>query len=340
MPLLGWRKIRRQVVHGHANRFGRKPNLIAPHGFNERILQRMVHDRDPWLRFAGDKLATREFVSRMAGYRYALPLLGSWQRADRIEWKTLPDTFVFKPNNMSGKIRVVRDLQRADTSSLTALGTSWLRQSYFDVGLEWSYLNTPDRLLAEPVMKSHDGESMIEVNVTTFAGHPAVFEVLTGKKGSNHRCNGWFGAHGQRLDLRGKADPPERVLDASQLQRLIREFQSHREAIADLAQRLGRWFAMMRVDIWITSEGLKVAELTAYPQRGTTPFQPADWDQKLGAMFIDAVRSDPVQPWRRRTAWPSDIPAPSRTPPVILNVQRCATYLRHWRLPRMPRMQT
>lgn len=336
LPVLGWRKIRLQLVRTHAKHFGRLPDLLRPRGINERVMQRMIHDRDPWLRFAGDKLATRKFVSRMVGPDYALPLLGSWRRGDRIEWEKLPNSFVLKPNNMSGKVQVVADLSSTDTLALAEQAVAWQHQSYFDVGLEWSYLNTPDRILAEPIIKSRDGGSLIEVNVNTFAGKPVIFEVLTGKKGTKRRCCVWFDAQGQRLQVRAKAAPPEEVLDEAAIVRLTREFNSHRRAIAELAQQLGRWFALMRVDIWITSEGLKVAELTAYPQRGTMAYQPAEWDQKLGALFVECVRDEPAQPWRRRTSWPRDIPAPGSSDSLAVRLQRFALWLRHWRWPKMP----
>lgn len=336
MPVLGWRKMRRQLIHIHRKRFGGVPELVHPLGFNERIMQRMIHDRDPWLRIVGDKLATRAFVARMAGPGFAMPLLGSWKRAKDIDWKALPKRFVLKPNNMSGKVRMVRNPSSTEISSLTALAATWLRQSYFDAGLEWSYLNTPDRVLAEPLIESHDGGSLIEVNVMTFAGQPVQYEVMTGRKGTKLRCNGWFDSQGRRLSTRGKAEPPEAVLDPAGLLRLNREFEAHRDAIAELAHRLGCWFAMMRVDIWITSQGLKVAELTAYPQRGTTPFQPATWNHALGAMFANAVRSDVAQPWRQRTSWPADLPSPPQARITTLKLRRFATYLRHWRPPTMP----
>lgn len=311
LPVVGWRKARRQLVQRHVRRFGRPPDLVRPTRLNERIVQRMIFDRDPWLRITCDKLATRRLVGRVAGAEYALPLLGEWDRADRIDWDRLPDSFVLKPNNMSGQVQVVTDKKKADLARLTREASRWLAKDFFDEGLEWGYLNTPNRVLAEPRLRSRDGGTLIEVNILTFSGQPEVFEVLTGAKRTARRCSAWYGPQGERLAIRARAEPAEDVLDPAAMDRLRSEFTAHREALADLAHRLGRLFAFMRIDIWITDDGLKVAELTPYPARGTTKYLPEDWDRRLGTLFADHVRADREQVYRRRSGWPFDIPGPS-----------------------------
>ena len=44
-------------------------------------------------------------------------------------------------------------------------------------------------------------------------------------------------------------------------------------------------FDFIRVDLYITTEGIKFGELTNYPDAGQTPFEPLDFDLWLGSKW-------------------------------------------------------
>ena len=86
---------------------GRYPNLDAPSTFNDRVLHRLLHDRDRRLNILSDKIAVKDFVAERVGPQYVVPLLGKWKRARDIDWQSLPDRFVLKPNQTSGPFAMV-----------------------------------------------------------------------------------------------------------------------------------------------------------------------------------------------------------------------------------------
>jgi hypothetical protein len=50
----------------------------------------------------------------------------------------------------------------------------------------------------------------------------------------------------------------------------------------DLAERIAQGFDFLRVDLYQVEERIYFGEITVYPNAGLAPFQPAEWDRKLG----------------------------------------------------------
>src|SRR5262249_39136867 len=55
-------QIRYYLLKRYRSTFGVFPRLNPPVSFNERILHRLIYDRDPRLRIVSDKLAVRGFI--------------------------------------------------------------------------------------------------------------------------------------------------------------------------------------------------------------------------------------------------------------------------------------
>lgn len=156
-PIPGRRLIRAEIERRYESVFGRMPRIDAPSGFNERILHRILYDRDPRLKIICDKLPVREFIRERAGPEFVVPLLGVWKDPASIPWDALPRRFVLKPNHSSGPVALVRTDAERDPAALSARAAEWLDHDYFDVSFEWGYRNMPRRLLAEPLLTGPGG---------------------------------------------------------------------------------------------------------------------------------------------------------------------------------------
>ena len=86
-------------------RHGRLPNLLRPKGFNEKLLRRMIFDRDPRITRVAGKLGAQAEVLRRTGDASLLPRSFGVARslADLAAIK-LPPRFVMKANHGSGMI--------------------------------------------------------------------------------------------------------------------------------------------------------------------------------------------------------------------------------------------
>jgi hypothetical protein len=273
-PVLGRRLIRTELERRYQAAFGHLPNIDAPSGFNEWILHRILHDRDPRLRTICDKLAVRDFIREHAGAEYVVPLLGVWKDPASVPWDALPERFVLKPNHSSGRIAVVRtDADRAP-AALSAKAAKWLRHDFFDVSLEWGYLNMPRRLLAEPLLLGPGGGPPAEAQVMTFHGKAAFIRVMTGEKKTASRRSNWFDVEGRRLPIGTEIQAGNYTLSPADARFL-----------APVAERVAAGFSHLRVDCLLTCDGPKIGELTAYHLAGKARWNPPEWDEKLGRLW-------------------------------------------------------
>lgn len=251
--------------------------LDPPVGFNDRIIHRLLYDRDPRLKIVCDKLAVREMIRDRLGATYLIPLLGTWNDASEIDWQSLPAQFVLKPTHSSGPIAIVPDHVERAPEKLAEMARDWLRHDYFDRSLEWGYRDLPRRLMAEALLRGPDGRAPVEAHVLTFGGQVALIRILTGTKATPTRRNDWFDRDGTRLDnFSGEVEQSGISLNQRDI-----------EAIVTAAERVSAAFDHIRVDMYLTDNGLKIGELTPYHGAGLTVWRGTAQDEVLAAAWRD-----------------------------------------------------
>lgn len=258
--------------------------LDPPVGFNDHIIHRLLYDRDPRLKIVCDKLAVRDMIRERLGASYLIPLLGAWNDASDIDWRSLPDRFVLKPTHSSGPIAMVRGSSELAPAKLGELAQEWLRHDYFDNSLEWGYRDLPRRLMAEALLHGPDGQAPVEAHVLTFGGQVALIRILTGTKSTPTRRNDWFDRKGARLDnFSGEVEQSGIIVSQRDI-----------EAIVAASERAAAGFDHIRVDLYLTDAGVRVGELTPYHGAGLTVWRSAEHDEILGAAWRDPSQIDRI----------------------------------------------
>jgi TupA-like ATPgrasp len=263
-----------RLVHLHKALFGIWPRLFPPISFNEHILHRIIYDRDPRLKVICDKVALREFVQDRAGRKYIVPLFGIFTHPNEIGWHTLPEKFVLKPSHGSGSVRIVDRSLDLNKDEISKLAEQWLAQDYFDVTLEWGYRGIPRRILVEPFLQSPTGTQALEIEIYTFAGRAALINLIKGMKDTPDRRHAWFDATGRRIQI----DMGYLAAD------IILQSGIFRSAV-ELAECIAADFSSLRVDLYLTGDGLKIGELTPYTNAGRTMWNPRTLDELLGMLW-------------------------------------------------------
>jgi hypothetical protein len=263
-----------RLVFRHKVMFGTWPRLSPPISFNEHILHRIMYDRDPRLKVICDKIALRQFVQDMVGSKYNVPLLGVYEHPKEIDWQTLPEKFVLKPSHASGAFRIVDQSLGVNKDDLSKLAEQWLIHDYFDVSLEWGYRGLPRRLLVEPFLQSSSGTQALEIEIFTFAGRAALINVINGMKFTRDRRHAWFDVTGRRIQV-DMGYPTANLTIQSDIVR----------SAVDLAEFVSADFSSLRVDLYLTSDGLKIGELTPYTNGGATKWNPRTLDELLGMLW-------------------------------------------------------
>jgi tetratricopeptide (TPR) repeat protein len=255
-------------------RFGVWPRLNPPISFNEHILHRIIYDRDPKLLVVCDKLAVRRLIGERVGEEYVVPLLGVWERPREINWHTLPQKFVLKPNHSSGLVAIVDQSVGVDKEHLSATAEQWLSHDYFDRSLEWGYRGIPRRVLAEPFLSSSYGGAP-DAQVHVFSGKAALISVVVGVKRSSGRRACWFDVTGRRIAVKYA------TISDFEFQLSDRD----RQEMVEIAERVSQDFSYLRVDFFMAGNGLKIGELTPYCRSGFARWDPPELDEKLGQLW-------------------------------------------------------
>lgn len=280
------RLIRRAIVGQYYKSFGHQPQLNPPITFNEHIIHRILFDRDPRLKIVCDKIRAKEFIRERVDQSYPVSTLGIWDEPRQITWDRWPERFVLKSNHASGTIAVVPPGPERDIDHLTAKAEQWLAYDYFDVSFEWGYRGMQRRLLAEPLLLSPSGGPVTEVQVFTFHGHAALIRFLTGTKGRD-RAQCWFDATGRRLVI--QTITPDSDVDLED---------DLRTEMVQVAEAIAHDFSSMRVDFFLTADGLRIGELTPYNQAGKQAWRSPELDAVLGRLWnqpLDLSVLDPLE---------------------------------------------
>lgn len=138
------------------------------------FMRRILHLRKPrtysealqWIKVHGaleryapyaDKYGVRDYVARMIGPQYLVPLIGVWDEFDQIPWEDLPEQFVLKSTHGCSYNFVCRDKSSTDVASLRQTVTSWMSQNFYDENRESQYRYIVPRLIAEAYLEDDSG---------------------------------------------------------------------------------------------------------------------------------------------------------------------------------------
>ena len=58
------------------------------------------------------------------------------------------------------------------------------------------------------------------------------------------------------------------------------------EKMLAVAEKLAKPFPILRVDFYVVNDKPYIGELTFHPGSGFTPFDPKEWDKKLGDLLV------------------------------------------------------
>lgn len=236
-------------------------------------MHRIIFDRDPRLKVICDKVALRQFVRDKVGSQYVVPLEGVYEHPDEVEWQKLPVKFVLKPSHTSGAVRIIDQSIGLNRGELSRLAEQWLAREH-SRGLEWGYRGIPRRLLVEPFLQSASGKQALEIEVYTFFGKAALVNLILGTKFTPNRRHAWLDATGRRVAL----DMGYRSADIALPRDIF-------HSAVELAEFASADFRSLRVDLYLTGDGLKIGELTPYTNSGFTKWNPRTLDELLGRLW-------------------------------------------------------
>ena len=104
----------------------------------------------------------------MIGEKYLIPLLGVWDKAEDIDFESLPNQFVLKCNHNSGLgMCICKDKSKLDIDKARYELNKGLQQNYFLYSREYPYRDVKRRIIAEKFMQ--------DINCSVLTGNLIVY---------------------------------------------------------------------------------------------------------------------------------------------------------------------
>lgn len=263
------------LIRWYERRTGRPLDLKQPQSFSEKIQYLKLFDSTPLKTQLADKYLVRDWVAERIGEDHLVPLLGVWESFDDIDFGSLPDKFVLKLNHGSGMNIVVKDKRYFDSEEARAKIECWANIDFaFQNGYELHYSNIPRRIIAEEYIEALSDDSLLDYRFFCFDGEPYHVWVDKGS-GTKHHYRNIYSLDWELLPLKVSYD---RIVGGV-------ERPTQLDEMIDLARILSAGINFVRVDFYITDEGIKFGEMTFTPQTGLGDWEPYKYNLEYGAQL-------------------------------------------------------
>lgn len=258
-------------------KMGHRLDLKNPQTFTEKLQWLKLYNRKLEYTKMVDKYAVKEYVAKIIGEEYIIPTLGVWDKPEDIDWDSLPNQFVLKTTHGGGGGGVVicKDKATFDkTAAIAKLKESMTSDIYSGLR-EWPYKNVPKRIIAEKFMapeKSPAPKDLLDFKFFCFNGEPKFLYVSDSPSHSLAFLNtDWTLTDFGRDDYHPLNKIPKKP--------------ENLEEMLAIARKLSAGIPHVRVDLYNIDKHIYFGELTLYTGSGYIPFNPKEYDGKLGDLL-------------------------------------------------------
>lgn len=257
--------------------FGKKLNLKNPKTFNEKLQWLKLYDRKPEYTTMVDKVEAKKWVADRIGEQYIIPTLGVWERAEDIDFDSLPDQFVLKTNHDSGAVIICKDKKRLDKEAAIEKLNQSLKLDFYKYGREWPYKNVKRRILAEQMLKSDSADGDIpDYKFMCFNGKVECSFMVTERFSGKGLKVTFFDRNWNKMPFTRHYPASDEVLPKP----------NNYGQLVSIAEKLSAGTKFLRVDFYELDDKIYFGELTFYPGCGYEEFTPEEWDHKLGKLIM------------------------------------------------------
>lgn len=255
---------------------GLRLNLGDPQTFNEKLQWLKLYDRNPLYTKMVDKIGAKEYVAEKIGSEYIIPTIGVYDNFDDIDFEKLPDKFVIKCSHDSGGLVVCRDKSKLDVKAAKDKINRCLKKNFYYQSREWPYKNVKPRILIEKYMSDKKQKELVDYKFYCFNGEPKYLYVSEGLE--NHET-----AKIEFFDMNFKSAPFSR--DDYAIFKIKPKKPKTFGQMKEIAKKLSKGIPFVRVDLYEINGKIYFGELTFTPCGGYMPFNPKEWDRKLGQLL-------------------------------------------------------
>lgn len=266
------------VKYRYKIELGRVADFSHPKDINEKILWlEFFTDTTKWSILA-DKYSVRDFVKESIGDRYLVTLLGKWERVEDIDFNSLPEKFVIKPNNGSYDTIIVNDKSITDLVDIRKRLCKSLQSRFgYDNG-EIHYLRIKPYIIAEELLETNDPLGLVDYKIWCFDGKPYCIFVCLGRDPVTHHAE--FTCYD--MDWNWRPDMLHPDFRSNQLcpkpENLIK--------MIEMASKLSKGLPQCRVDLYNIEGKIYFGEMTLTSNYGMMPYFTQEVLDEMGDLCI------------------------------------------------------
>lgn len=259
-------------------KFGRLPELEKPETLNEKLLKLKLESfgHDPLVRQCADKYRVRDYVRQQGLGDTLVRLIAVYDRVEDIRWDKLPERFAMKWNFGCGYNLICADKSALDIKAAEKQLKKWGREPFWAYYSELQYRGVEKKILVEEYIGSSSGQLPEDYKFYCFNGRAYCCMLCRG------RDEGWprfyFMDRSFRL-LRINRDS----LNAPEGFTL--EKPENLDRALAVADRLSSGFPFVRVDLYLTGDGVRFGEMTFTPAAALDNKRLPETDLMFGSMM-------------------------------------------------------
>lgn len=257
------------------NRMDYPLNLDHPKTYNEKLQWLKLYNQNPLYSVLVNKYLVKDYVAKVIGDEYIIPTLNVWDDVESIDFDSLPNQFVLKCTHDSGGLVICKDKKVLNVAEAKTKIQKSLQTDFYLLGREWPYKNVGRRVIAEQYMEDDETKELRDYKFFCFNGIPQFLFIATGRQTKDEPDFDFFDMNFNHLPF--KHGHP----NASVLPQKPKNF----ELMKSLAEKLSVGMPHVRVDLYEINGKVYFGELTFFHHSGMVPFDPQEWDYKLGQMI-------------------------------------------------------
>lgn len=254
--------------------FGYAINLDNPKTFNEKLNWMKLYWHNPLLTTCIDKYLVRDYIKENGLENHLTELYGVYDDIDDVDFSNLPEKFVLKMNNGSGCNVLCTDKSKLDIPAIRREFKREMKRNYYYTYGEWGYKNIIPKIICESYIETDDGKPPKDYKIFCFNGEPQYLFVASDRVEHQTKFD-FYTKNWEWIPAKNKYPNAGDVLKRPDCL----------DEMFEIARILAKPFPEVRVDLYYEKGKIYFGELTFYHFAALTPFEPAEFDEKMGECF-------------------------------------------------------
>jgi hypothetical protein len=272
--LFNWMTDKQYIKFSYLVAMNEKLDLSSPRTFNQKLQWLKLNNQSEEYSKVVDKYEVRDYIAAEIGQEYLIPLLGVWDKAEDIDYTTLPNEFVLKCTHNSGGVIVCRDKSGLDIEATNRKLNRLLKRRYYLYGREYPYKKVKPRIICEKYMDDGVGDLPNDYKILCFNGVPQNIMICSDRK--NGHANYYF------FDFEWNFLPYNKV-DKDLPADFTFPKPNGLEEMYQLSEKLSKPYVVSRIDFYEINGKVYFGEITLFPASGLDRDITRETDELFGS---------------------------------------------------------